>query len=432
MSEAEYVASLRWATERWNEDDYLGGAAIYQVGGNPDWASFETIQIWPVLLDFPEVGQPTNGGDEMTEIYDFEGNQKDEQWLKDVWGVTIQRASPVTGQPYFKLTKIQIDEGPCAILNNVFDANESPMEGVLVAFHWPSAPDPPESGEWPHTTPVYVHDWRPNFVFGATSASGDWGGAMGTGAMVNEGGEGPHWCWIHHPDYPSDCPRGLGWRTGTNHRGPIRLYWKLSEGGGPGPPTNGGDKTLKFKRRWIFDNHSANMFGIAIDPDYATAQDARGEFRGPGIDDLIHPMEWIHPDGTKMALVEGCGNFAGDEPREYTIWVINLQTGKRLTEDRTYDFPPIGAETFARIVDVFELVDVEPPTPEPSDDVTEQIHWHLDQIDHHTGEVRGLIGFGVTDIGEIHVFDKKGNLLGVFVQKTQGVISAIARFFGRT
>lgn len=235
--------------------------APFNWGGTQfGWGTFEHVppgdfsvvdRIFMIVCPEVPPEPPPNGGNEMTEILDFENNPRDEQWLHDVWGVTIRRASPPAGQPYFKLVKVAIKEGACAIHNRVWNTDGSPMEGVLVAFHWPSAPDPPESGEWPHTTEVHPHDWKPNFVFGATGLTGDWAGAMGVGAMdvgamVNEGGEGPHWDWIHHVVYHSDCVSGLGWRTGTNHRSP-RLFWILTIGEdepSPDPPEEG---TLKLK-----------------------------------------------------------------------------------------------------------------------------------------------------------------------------------------
>lgn len=171
----------------------------------------------------------------MVEVFDFEGHARDEQWLRDKWGVEILYPNVVPGQRYFELRTVRIEEGPCAIVTTVYDEDPGPMEGVLMAFHCPTAPDPPESGEPPYTTPVYEHDWKPNFVFGATSEGGAWGGAMGPGAAVGEGEAGPHWLWPHHPQYLAECAIGLGWRAGTNHRAP-RLYFYLVMGEEPDVP----------------------------------------------------------------------------------------------------------------------------------------------------------------------------------------------------
>lgn len=56
VSEDLYRQSLLWYFTRMTERDYCLGGAIFQVGGNPDWASFETLPYVRWLLDVPDVG----------------------------------------------------------------------------------------------------------------------------------------------------------------------------------------------------------------------------------------------------------------------------------------------------------------------------------------------------------------------------------------
>lgn len=169
------------------------------------------------------------------EIYDYEGNPRDEQWLEDEWGIEITKPPNLqSGERYFKLQVIRFEDGPCATLFKVYDEDPGPMEGILVAWRWTDAPSPPESGEPPYTTPVYPHDWYGNFVFGATNVNGDWGGAMGSDTAVPAGTPGPYQAWLHHAIYRSDLAAGLGWRAMTHHRAP-RLHYYLVMGEEPPP-----------------------------------------------------------------------------------------------------------------------------------------------------------------------------------------------------
>lgn len=113
--------------------------------------------------------------------------------------------------------------------------------------------------------------------------------------------------------------------------------------------------------------------GIALPTDYAVQNEARGDFIGLGIDEQIHPKEWFHPDGTKMALVSGCANFNGGETetREFSIEAFNLATMERLTEKHSKTFPSLeSGQPFRQWVYVYELAEngEEPePDPPPSD-----------------------------------------------------------------
>ena len=169
------------------------------------------------------------------EVYDISGHPRDLEWVRETYGVEIENPPGLAaGEQYFQIRILREDEGPCAMIANVYSDDPGPMEGVLVAFYWADAPSPPESGEAPPTE-VYPHDWYPNFVYGPTNAEGHWGTGMGQGAMVNVGGPGPHSVWVHHPQYRSAIVRGLGWLTGTNHR-TLRLTFYLTENTAPTPP----------------------------------------------------------------------------------------------------------------------------------------------------------------------------------------------------
>lgn len=58
ISEQLYRESLIWYFTRMTQRRYCLGGAIFQVEGNPDWASFETLPYVHWLLDVPQVGAP--------------------------------------------------------------------------------------------------------------------------------------------------------------------------------------------------------------------------------------------------------------------------------------------------------------------------------------------------------------------------------------
>ena len=300
---------------------------------------------------------------EYPKVYDLEHNERDWDYAKNKYGVEFRRAKVQAGQKVYRLAELREKTGHSSLITQVVDGDGQPMDRVDVAFYWPEAPDPPEPA-----TEVYAHDWHRNFVHGATNANGDVGPGMGHGAYHGEGEGGPHAVWVRDPDIPSDVCEKLGMLAGTFHDHLDQKFQLIVEGDEQ-PQPQPGKKVLRFKER-VEEAHAENMLGIAIDIDYAVENDARGDFRGLGVDEPpIHPKEWTHPDGTRMALMEGCGSFGGAEgtARTFTMQVRNLRTSGWLTmsaQSETFFSLETGKPT-KRVVYVYELVEEEEPPPGP-------------------------------------------------------------------
>ena len=443
VTDESYIAAMRWYNARLCELPYVICAYGYLYHGYGDWATFDHAkkpEVWHVIRDFDAAGEepeppiPPVGGS--MKVYDFNGTEKDAAWLKNVWGTEVTSPVVRAGQQYFAVQVVRIGEGPCAILNNVKAADGNPMQDVLVAFHWPGAPDPPESGDEPHTTPVYGHDWAGNFVFGSTNVNGDWGGAMGTGAMVNEGGEGPHWCWIHDVQRKSDCVTGLGWRTGTNHRAP-RLEWKLVTAGGEEPPNGGDEPMYKLEivdREVITPWPSAEM--VLRYPkrrpdgtDFAT--DTRGQARIVGV-----PPETYDPDLElpfemgDYAAVKNCCDYDGTGPRVYQLMVTAYGSGEPITPVVEEAFNP--KPDFRQVIYTVDWVEEEPEPP-PSGDYAALLEEMADALDDMAVDLRAVAdALGATgEVLNIVVTYQDGRQTVFKPSVVNSVVAAIKSIFRR-
>jgi len=220
----EYMRSLRWYFEEMNRDDYCLGGAIFMVGGNPDWASFETLPYYHGLLAIPEVGQPDpppeNGGNgdmKGVKIYDFDHGPGDatvdEAWLMETFGNVqvhdaVARFGLQPGDWYYQLAYLDARLGDANIIINVRDEDGNPVEGAETVFGWPDAPAHGLSAEW---------QWTETGVPGPTNVKGDCGPGLGPGAYYSpdKGERGAHFVWI--ASLPSDYVDGLGMLGMTNH-----------------------------------------------------------------------------------------------------------------------------------------------------------------------------------------------------------------------
>lgn len=225
LSLDQYMASLRWYFEAMNDDDYCRGGAIFMMGANPDWASFETLPHWRRLLDIAEVAgpepPPENGGNDMKgiKIYDFDhgpgsGVTVDEAWLRETFGdvqvrSAVDRFGLQAGNVRYKLVYLDARLGDANIIINVRAQNGQPREGVVTIFGWSDAPK--------HNLEDQGANWTETGIPGPTNREGDCGPGLGKGAYYSpaDGEKGPHWVWIY--GLPSDYVDGLGMLPGTNH-----------------------------------------------------------------------------------------------------------------------------------------------------------------------------------------------------------------------
>jgi len=345
VTDESYLATMRWYNERLCQLHYAKYAFVYIFHGYGDWATFDHVnkpEVWHVMKDFDAAVEPPPEEQEPPEepmtdkikVVDLEYQERDLAYAESKYGVAFRRADVEPGQKVYRLVELNEKTGDSSLITKVLGEDGNPKANMYVAFYWPDAPKEPSA---------HANDWHKNFVHGPTNTNGDVGPGLGPGAYHGEGEGGPHAVWVRDPDIPSDICERLGMLAGTFHDHldqKFRLV--VHQGEEQKPPT--GEKVLKFKER-ITEDHESNMLGVAIDADYAVANDARGDFRGPGIGGKpIHPKEWHHPiTGERMALIEGCCSFNGaeNEARKYTMQVRNLRTSGWLTEEHPETFPSL-------------------------------------------------------------------------------------------
>ena len=103
--------------------------------------------------------------------------ERDEDWLWQTWGVTVSDPPYLTqNERYFKVTAVRIDEGPCAIINTVFDWDPKPLQGIRLAWWYADGPSPPEDKHHlEEPVNIYDHDWKKDhFELGLTDPNGAW------------------------------------------------------------------------------------------------------------------------------------------------------------------------------------------------------------------------------------------------------------------
>lgn len=134
-------------------------------------------------------------------IYDFEGLERDSEWLNSYFGdVSVSGAANKS----FAVSELVAVRGPASIVVTVVDADGVGINGIKVAFYWPDAPRDPSAG------------WYNRCVVGETNAEGCVGFGIGGGAYYSPPNGGPHAVWIYG-DGMSEKVDGLGMVAGTNH-----------------------------------------------------------------------------------------------------------------------------------------------------------------------------------------------------------------------
>jgi len=241
MGEEDYVDSLKWYFGEMNQDDYCLGGAIFMMGANPDWASFETLPLWKRLLEIPEAGEtpdppPVNGGDDVSiNVYDRDGNVKDWDWIVERYGpIQIKPITtiyePQDGEIVYKVDYLREKTGDSGCIINVRDVDGNPVQGETVMWGWPDAPAHGYAGK--------PSNWTETGNPGDTNENGDVGPGMGTGAYYAPPEIGPHWLWVW--DRPSEFVNGIGMIAGTNHDhldvGYRAVIWGEEQPPPPPPP----------------------------------------------------------------------------------------------------------------------------------------------------------------------------------------------------
>jgi len=249
MSEEQYVESLKWYTERANEDDYCLGWAAFMVGAaDPKWNSFETLHLWPVLARFPETEPeplPENGGNGM-KVYNMEGKELGESAAVDLlakYGAAFSLPTGLKdGDYYYAVTKVWEKTGHASFVASVRDRNGQPVVNpdeqldpskAHRAFWWRNM------GEANDIAAPYATDRETEADLGGLDANGTGGSGFGTGAYTGEyesPEDGPHRAWIRHPTIPSVEFVGVRMLGMTNHDH-LDAEWQEVQHQGEEPPT---------------------------------------------------------------------------------------------------------------------------------------------------------------------------------------------------
>ena len=367
--------NLGWYLPLLQETDGVAWATIFGCGMHGDWASFDIKNthvingIGELYKNWVPPEDPPEEDPMEIKVVDLEYNERDFKYAEDKYGVAFRRAEVEPGQKVWRLVELWEKTGAHSLITQTLDEDGQPLPNVPITFYWSSAPSPPD----PPTT-VYPHDWYNRFIWAKGNENGEVGPGMGSGAWIdidpnppyNAIGGGPHAVWIHDPNIPSDICEKLGMRGGTNHDHLDQKFQLMVEGG---DPLNGDDAVLVPWERLEFD-HGTSMFGIAYPA--SVAIDTRGDGQGPGIDEDIHPVEWEHPDGARMALVEFCTDFDGDAPRTYTLRVYRMSDGASLTNTEAETFQPLGYPR-KRVIYVYVEEEGEPPEPPVDGELLEEV-----------------------------------------------------------
>jgi len=175
---------------------------------------------------------------QMVRVIDWQGNERDEAYLKAKYGnYKIKEAAVGPGCVYKITTLVERADGDfvaedlknfpeselpdawtkadTTLITRIEDANGNAVSGVRVAFYWNEAPVDGDAGPLGGVLPEMV----PNRCVSGLTENGNVGNGMGKGAYYwpAQGQIGPHATWVHGGNTRSDVILGLGMVAGTNH-----------------------------------------------------------------------------------------------------------------------------------------------------------------------------------------------------------------------
>ena len=174
-------------------------------------------------------------------VYDKGGTQRDLAWLEATYHVKVLDAGEV---PKFRLVRIDEMEGPAVFIAQVRNEEGKAHAKQPVANHWPGVENDEKTKDLRNVGLKSV--WFDHAIIQDTDANGDTGFGYGGGSVIHAEG-GPHTLWVLSPSLPSDALSRVGWLGGTDHRGPCRLTFQITKGGGPVVPPLDGDVMAKLE-----------------------------------------------------------------------------------------------------------------------------------------------------------------------------------------
>jgi hypothetical protein len=283
ISPEDFWESLKWYSDELMKDDYVIGACHFQMGGNPDWATFEGLgTIVPLIKNYQQVIDENDGDETMNDIWvDDLRPEGDSSFaivpristfeeLASHFKVEVDKSmgedGVQDGQWYWKLVGFKLRIGPAAYLPETKQSDHQPSPNILMWRSWPGA-DTPVS---PPQPPYFQRG-----VAGFTDANGVIGFGYGGGSVVGENG-GPDAIWPNTdpPDkinriVGSDCAKKLGWMGGTDHLTPQPIFKATQKGGSTTPPPSpgpGGQEEMVIELRIDGQVEFAKRYRVSLVP----------------------------------------------------------------------------------------------------------------------------------------------------------------------
>jgi hypothetical protein len=248
------------------KDDYVIGSCHFQMGGNPDWATFEGLgTIVPLIKNYQQIIDENDNGDEtMSDIWVEDLRPDGDSTFVIVPRVTtyeqLQSHFKMTvdtslgedlakdGEWYWKLVGFKLRTGIGAYLPETKDALHRPAPTILMWRHWPGV-----SGEGT-PDPTYFSSGIPGFTNQDGVGSFGYGGTSGIDVNESHNG-GPDAIWANadpvnavNRRVGSDCVKRLCWALHTDHLTPHPIFKATLKGDDgttpPPPPGPGGQEEM--------------------------------------------------------------------------------------------------------------------------------------------------------------------------------------------
>lgn len=329
VTDETYLADLIKYHIKICEDDGVLAMLPYLFGGYGDMSTFDHLnrpQVVDAIISMDVDGpvpspppEPPPQGEITMKFYDADGNEQTEQWAIDEYGFNVIRVE-ATGQVY-RLVQVREKVRQNTHIASLVKPDGAPVEGKLIAFHWPDAEPIPD--------PVLPYPYDRAHL-GPTNADGNCGNGMGPGAYTGRGDCGPHAVWIHDLSIPTDIQTCIGMRQDYSHLNSVFMLMD-AEDNGPFPDPGGG-RFQEYDRLW----EPGEVNELAVLFRGRSYFDLRGHLDIQNWDDLDDPPPWelpapIHPSA------EGEFHFGvtytpgeGEDYRVYRAYILDVSDGSKV------------------------------------------------------------------------------------------------------
>lgn len=168
------------------------------------------------------------------EVFTPHNGTQDLAWLQAHYGAGIQLLRSAQ-KSAFRLRKINImTSGDTVIRIWAFNKNGQPAVGQPVTYTYYRLDG--TNPDLPAITGV-VDKWASRGVQNKNrvDGTGKVEFQIGSDSWIKNG-TGPYAAFVLSPSIGSDCLNGIGWLGGTNHEGPVELFFYEESGDEPPPP----------------------------------------------------------------------------------------------------------------------------------------------------------------------------------------------------